>query len=61
MAVSTILNPLSLQCLSSDTYPIAENGSTLHIVDTGDVYVCHDGEWSIDLRLARALLLKDTL
>lgn len=45
----------NLQGLSTDERPAAENGTTLHIVDTGEVYVRHDGAWIKDLRAARAI------
>ncbi len=51
-----------LQCLSSDDKPMTraagvdvENGTTIHIVDTGEVYVFHDGGWEPDRRLIYAL------
>lgn len=43
------------QCLSSDEMPVAPEGSTLHIVDTGEEYVRHDGGWEPDKRRARAI------
>lgn len=45
-----------LQCVSSDPMPTdSENGTTLHIIDTGEMYVRHDGGWEPDLRLIYAL------
>ncbi len=43
------------QCLSSDELPDAVEGSTLHMVDTGEEYVRHDGGWVQDKRRARAI------
>jgi hypothetical protein len=31
------------------------DGSTIHFVDTGELYVMHDGVWEPDLRLITAL------
>ena len=42
-------------CDSSDTIPNAVEGATLHIVDTGEEYVFHDGTWMPDLRRLYAL------
>ena len=56
MAIVEIDNNLTnLQGLSSDVPPAAENGATLHYIDTGDVYVRHAGGWEKDLRAARAI------
>lgn len=55
MAVRTIAQDVNFQGLSSDAPPGGPNGATYHIVDTGEVLVCHDGVWTPDLRLARAL------
>lgn len=42
--------------LSSDVKPSdATEGSTLHIVDTGEQWVYHDGMWQEDLRMIYAL------
>jgi hypothetical protein len=44
------------QGLSSDPKPTgAGNGAIFHIVDTGEVYVFHEGVWTPDLRMVRAL------
>lgn len=45
----------ALQCLSTDVPPSAENGTPLHHVDTGDVFIRHDGGWEKDWRMARAI------
>ena len=42
--------------LSSDEYPVnVIEGSTLHMVDTGEQFVSHDGLWVSDLRLIYAI------
>jgi hypothetical protein len=39
-------------CVSSDDFPDdAPEGSELHIVDTGERYIFHNGAWEEDLRL----------
>ena len=44
------------QGLSTDDKPTdSPDGSTYHSVDTGEQWVCHDGMWVIDLRMAKAL------
>lgn len=57
---------VDLQGLSSDAPPttlasgaLLPDGSTLHLVDTGERFVFHAGDWLPDLRAARAL--KDSL
>jgi len=58
MSVSFISTIKRYQCLSSDIRPIAADqpeGSTLHVIDTGEQYVIHDGTWEQDLRLIAAL------
>jgi len=50
------------QGLSSDIKPDSPNdGSTLHIIDTGEHYVFHDGVWAFDLTLIKAIQLSATL
>ena len=45
-----------LQGLSTDDKPMdVDNGAELHIIDTGEKYVFHDGMWEPDLRLTWAL------
>lgn len=61
MAYKHVVNPEQLQCLSSDTHIQASEGSTLHVVDTGEELVFHDGDWVPDLRRARAIKTADTL
>lgn len=55
MAVKTITQDVNFQGLSSDEKPGGPNGATFHVIDTGEVLVCHEGAWPPDLRLARAL------
>jgi len=44
------------QGLSSDEKPDSPpNGSTFHIIDTGETYVFHDGTWEQDIRTQTAL------
>jgi hypothetical protein len=56
MANQLVTNKKEWQGYSSDLKPITGNGSTYHVIDTGEMYVCHDGVWERDLRLERALL-----
>ena len=45
--------------LSSDAWPetaVAE-GSEIHVVDTGEEYIYHDGAWQQDLRRVYALTI----
>ena len=57
MAIVEIDNNLTnLQGFSTDLMPAAENGATLHHIDTGEVYVRHEGSWEKDLRMARAII-----
>ena len=51
----TVRNPIHRQGYSSDVKHPAEDGSTLHILDTGEMLVCHEGAWIPDLRLVYAL------
>lgn len=45
-----------LQGLSTDDKPLdVQDGATFHVIDTGEMYVFHDGMWEVDLRQARAL------
>ena len=56
MAVVNATSDQLYQGLSSDPKPTgAGNGALFHVVDTGEVYVFHDGTWTPDLRLTRAL------
>lgn len=58
MAVSFIATIKRYQCLSSDDKPTSADqpeGSTLHIVDTGEQYLIHGGAWIQDRRLIYAL------
>lgn len=40
--------------VSSDAFPgtAIPEGSTIHVVDTGEEYIYHDGMWEQDLRRA---------
>jgi len=56
MAVVNATSNQVYQGLSSDEKPLgASNGATFHVVDTGDVFVFHDGMWVPDYRMVRAL------
>lgn len=55
MATRPVVNDVDFQGLSTDVKPSGPNGSTYHIIDTGEVLVCHEGIWSQDLRLIKAL------
>jgi hypothetical protein len=51
--IATIQN---YQGLSTDTKPTAPpEGSTYHVIDTGEEYVFYDGTWEPDLRRIAAL------
>jgi hypothetical protein len=38
--------------LSSDAFPgtAITEGSTIHVIDTGEEYIYHDGTWEQDMR-----------
>lgn len=56
MAVVFANTEQQYQGLSSDVKPTgAGNGAIFHVVDTGEVYVFHDGVWTPDLRLTQSL------
>ena len=57
MAVKLIDKIFRWQCLSSDDKPTSgvTEGSMVHVVDTGEEYVFHDGIWVDDLRRIYAL------
>jgi hypothetical protein len=57
MTVKMIATIKHLQCLSTDEFPLTDvpEGSTMHVVDTGEEYVFFDGVWEKDLRLIAAL------
>ena len=56
MALTLIGTIQRFQCLSTDDKPLTvPEGSELHIIDTGELYIFHDGMWEPDLRLTRAL------
>lgn len=56
-------NRIRFQGLSSDDKPLTsvQDGAEFHVVDTGEVYVFHDGIWTPDLRIARALKIAASL
>ena len=54
-------NDIVFQGYSSDSKPGGPNGATFHCIDTGEVFVCHEGVWSLDLRVARAMKNLDLL
>lgn len=57
MAIKLVATIQRFQGLSSDDKPeFPPEGSTLHVVDTGEEYVYFDGMWEIDKRLTRALM-----
>jgi hypothetical protein len=47
----------NLQAFSTDAVSVPADGSTLHLVDTGEQLVAHDGAWIPDQRLAWGLKL----
>jgi hypothetical protein len=53
MAVQIVRSPHDYQCISSDEKPVAPEGSTMHIVDTGEELVIHEDIWVPDLRWIR--------
>jgi len=55
--IKAVHQDVKLQGLSSDVKPGGPNGATFHVIDTGEVYVCHEGVWSLDRRLAPSLQL----
>lgn len=57
MGTRTVANPIELQGYSTNDKPSASDGSTYHILDTGEVLVAHEGDWVPDKRLAYALKL----
>jgi hypothetical protein len=56
MIVEIDNNLTHLQGMSSDVPPSAENGATINFLDTGEVYIRHEGDWVKDLRMARAIM-----
>lgn len=61
MAWKNIVDKAEYQCLSSDSKPMGSDGSTLHIVDTGEVFIWHDGAWEEDRRLLSVLLTYNSM
>jgi len=48
-------NAKKFQCLSTDERTAAPEGSTLHIVDTGEEQIYFNGTWELDRRRIFAL------
>lgn len=57
MAVSMIATIKRFSGLSTDSWPLTDvpEGSTFHVIDTGEEYIFHNGTWELDRRQARAL------
>lgn len=56
MALKLIREVQSFIGVSSDPFPgTADDGAILHIIDTGEEYIFHDGKWERDMRLITAL------
>jgi len=56
MAVKLVATIQNFVCLSSDAKPTAApEGSTLHIIDTGEQFIFYSGSWEQDLRMIYAL------
>jgi len=55
MAVRAVHEDVKLQGLSSDPKPGGPNGALFHVIDTGELYVCHEGVWTPDRRLQAGL------
>jgi len=49
-------NAVKLQGTSLDDLVASEDGSTFHLIPTGEQFVCHDGIWAPDLRLIYAIM-----
>jgi len=56
MAITLVTTIQRFQGLSTDTKPESPpEGSTLHVIDSGEEYVFYDGTWEQDLRMITAL------
>ncbi len=56
MAVILVSTIQRFQAMSADTWPSnPPEGSCLHVIDTGEEYVFHDGTWEQDLRSITAM------
>jgi len=56
MAVTLVATITRYQGLSTDIKPASTTeGSTFHVIDTGEEYVYYNGTWERDLRLIAAL------
>ena len=59
MAVKLVTTIHRWNALSSDDWPITgvAEGSTIHVIDTGEEYIYYDGAWEQDLRRIYALTI----
>lgn len=50
-------DPSAYQAMSTDVWPTenVQDGSSLHCIDKGEMYVFHNGTWEVDLRLDTTL------
>jgi len=57
MAVKLETKIFRWNCISSDAFPetAVPEGSTMHVVDTGEEHIYHNGTWEQDLRRIYAL------
>lgn len=57
MTISMVATIKRWQGLSTDDKPLTDvpEGSTFHVIDTGDQYIFHQDMWEVDLRLTAAL------
>ena len=56
MTIKLVTTAQRFQGLSTDEKPASPpEGSTLHIIDTGEEYIYHDGTWEDDLRMIAAM------
>jgi hypothetical protein len=55
MGTRLVVNLVNLQGYSSDEKSPADDGSTYHVLDTGEVFVAHERGWVLDKRLAYAV------
>jgi len=59
MAVKLETKIYRYNALSSDSWPTSgvTEGSTLHVIDTGEEYIFHDDAWETDLRRIHAMTM----
>jgi hypothetical protein len=48
-------NPDNYIALANENKVPAQDGDSLHIVDTGEEFICYQGMWFLDLRKVNAL------